>query len=61
MITGYSPGSEPTLELHSRAATSVGGTSPLRLSQHMKKFQMKADDKKTENSKLKCPVFRSWP
>ena len=39
------PRSEPTLELHSRAASSVGITSPFQRSQHRKQFQRKADKK----------------
>ena len=46
--SGYSPKLEPTLELHSRAAPSVGGKSPLHRSQHRKKFRRKADNKKIE-------------
>ena len=40
------PRSEPTLELHSRAASSVGVTSPFQRSQHRKQFRRRADKKK---------------
>ena len=39
------PRSEPALELHSRAASSVGITSPFQRSQHRKQFRRKADKK----------------
>ena len=39
-------GSKPALELHSRAASSVGITSPFQRSQHRKQFPRKADNKK---------------
>ena len=48
--SGYSPGSEPALKLHSRARPRVGGASLLRWSQHRKKFQKKADNKKKVKS-----------
>ena len=37
--------SEPALEPHSRAASSVGVTSPFQRSQHRKQFQRKVDKK----------------
>ena len=37
------PRSEPALELHSRAVSSVGITSSLQQSQHRKQFQRKTD------------------
>ena len=40
------PRSEPALELHSRAASSVGFTSLFQRSQHRKQFRRKADNKK---------------
>ena len=39
------PRSVPALELHSRAASSVGITSPFQRSQHRKQFRRKADKK----------------
>ena len=38
--------SEPALELNSRAASSVGITSPFQQSQHREQFRRKADKKK---------------
>ena len=48
------------LRLHSRAASSVGVTSPFQRSQHRKQFWRRADHKKTKNILLKlysvlCP------
>ena len=37
--------SEPALDLHSRATSSVGVTSPFQQSQHRKKFRKRADKK----------------
>ena len=45
-----SPRSELALELHSRAASSVGGTSPFPRSQHRKQFWRKADKKMYSSS-----------
>ena len=42
------PRSAPTLKIHSRAASSVGVTSPFQRSQHMKQFRRKADKKMGE-------------
>ena len=39
-----SPRSEPALQLHSRAASSVGGTSLFPQSQHRKQFWRRADN-----------------
>ena len=41
------PRSELTLELHSRATSSVGVMSAFQRSQHRKQFWRKADNKKT--------------
>ena len=41
------PGSVPALQLHSRAASSVGVTLPFQQSQHRKQFRRKADNKKS--------------
>ena len=38
------PRSEPALELHSKATSSVGITSPFQRSQHRKQFKTKADN-----------------
>ena len=40
----------PTLELHSRAASSVGITSPLQRSQHRKQFLRKAENNNNNKS-----------
>ena len=42
------PRSEPALELHSRAMSSVGLTSPFQRSQHRKQFWRKAVNNKKE-------------
>ena len=42
--------SEPTLELYSRAASSVGITSPFQRSQHRKQFWRRLDPKKSRKS-----------
>ena len=39
------PRSVPALELHSRAASSVGVMTPFQRSQHRKQFRRKADKK----------------
>ena len=49
------PRSAPTLELHSRAASSVGITSPLQRSRHRKQFQRKAN-----NNNKKTPFTWGW-
>ena len=59
--------SEPALELHSRATSSVGITSPFQRSQHRKQFRRKADKKKIfrvflpMNGRLKTFLESSQP
>ena len=59
-VAGFNPDSrprsEPTLELNSRAASSVGIMSPFQRSQHRKQFRRKAD-KKTQKTCTKVFVF----
>ena len=51
------PRSDPTLELHSKAASSVGITSTFQRSKHKKQFWRKADKK---NMYRKSPIFSIW-
>ena len=51
------PKSEPALELHSRAASSVGVTSLFQQSQHRKQFQRKADNSKKSGALNAVTVF----
>ena len=53
-ITVTSPRSEPAQELHSRAVSSVGGTSPFPWSQQREQFWRRADKKTLSRT---CPVF----
>ena len=50
------PRTEPSLELHSRAASSVGVKSPFQQSQHRKQFRRKADKKWTHPCELNTEV-----
>ena len=51
------PRSEPALELHSRAASSVGVKSPFQQSHHRKQFRRKADKKLFSIKKEHCELY----
>ena len=54
------PRSVPALELHSRAASSVGITSPFQQSQQRKQFRRKADNEKITKARIIIKIYRGW-